>query len=942
MLLAVTEPSLRAAAYLIVLVAATPTSAREPANRVSYEIEARLNARERILSGSSRVTIENLAAAPLRRVILQLEPNRYRDRFSTTAREQEFYHDDAIRQRPAGERGYLDIERVAVDGSGASFQILDTLLRVDLPMLVQPGDELVLEIDWFLKIRAHIGDSGHRDGRFEFAHWYPRVVYHDGRGWQAEPIHAATGPDAMPARYDVRLTLPRDLVVAATGQLVSGDPGWRDSRKRSAPHPRAAAPPAGMPSGSMVRTVRFRADDVPGFAWGAAPDLVCEERRAGPFGLRLLYPARRAAAWSSALDRAATVIEELGHTYGDLPYQQITVVEGLSANGATHPMLVFVPDPDELLLTRRLTSLWFGTAVSPDPIRSSWLERGLTAYAARKLLVRRHGPSGVALDDLGLWSRRLRRTSMADVARRRALRAARVRMDEPAATPAHRFRDDANRLPSLEDKASLLFDAVVARVGEEPFARAISMWLRENRLARVDGVELLRVLERETGQDLTALFTSWLEETGAAGVGIRGLRQEQIEGRYHVSVDVDQRGPIGAPVEVVVRTADGSFDRQVWSATEERATLEMSLDGPATEAWIDRGGVVFDEDRRDNRWPRRSELVWARPFQDYRPSDAYVVSVLDAKRGRVDFDLRYATPLRRLGRSELDIRFAKVEGRENLSAVLRTDLSPRLDRRPQSRFEVGLMSLRVRDPEYLREGRWDEGTVNQLWLGYGGEYAGPGWTGDGFVRYSVAGPQLDSDFTYNRFAASASFRAERRQTTWKLRTFLGLSSDGDLLPRQERFYLGGAGPMEELQNPGLRSRDSLLTLLNYHLPGDGNMRGYNDVTPGPSARRLFTINLEAEHQLLEDHHDGGFRRLIGMPSLAVFGDIGKAEGIGDGELDNALFSFGVGVRLERTIHGREFLFRLDFPFYVNRPAIDDGVRESRGAGRWVISIAPAL
>ena len=61
---------------------------------------------------------------------------------------------------------------------------------------------------------------------YEMAQWYPRMcVYDDVRGWNHEPYIGAGEFYLEYGNFDVSLTVPRDYIVAATGELANPDAG---------------------------------------------------------------------------------------------------------------------------------------------------------------------------------------------------------------------------------------------------------------------------------------------------------------------------------------------------------------------------------------------------------------------------------------------------------------------------------------------------------------------------------------------------------------------------------------------------------------------------------------------------------------------------------------------------------------------------------------------
>src|SRR5437660_1157787 len=96
-----------------------------------------------------------------------------------------------------------------------------SLTPVAGPADLEPaGGTVRLELEWFEKVRKHVGHSGWRKDHYDVARWYPKMAVYDRSGWHATPEHDRGGDYGEFATYDVSLTVPRDFVVGATGTLV--------------------------------------------------------------------------------------------------------------------------------------------------------------------------------------------------------------------------------------------------------------------------------------------------------------------------------------------------------------------------------------------------------------------------------------------------------------------------------------------------------------------------------------------------------------------------------------------------------------------------------------------------------------------------------------------------------------------------------------------------
>jgi len=186
-----------------------PTSVRNAAGapgarywqqRADYVIETRLDTVTHSVSGSETITYHNNSPDVLGFVWVQLDQN-----VRSVEHSRSYQMADALPEEISPRfRQFLNVEpfdggyeltRVEVeDASGrmidADHVVRNTIMRIDLPEPLQPGETVDLGIDWSYRIP----DDGRgakelvSDGwLYEIAQWFPRMsVYDDVNGWQTE------------------------------------------------------------------------------------------------------------------------------------------------------------------------------------------------------------------------------------------------------------------------------------------------------------------------------------------------------------------------------------------------------------------------------------------------------------------------------------------------------------------------------------------------------------------------------------------------------------------------------------------------------------------------------------------------------------------------------------------------------------------------------------
>ncbi len=334
--------------------------------RVDYVIRASLDTAAQTVTGEERITYSNRSPDTLRYLWLQLDQNL----FNSSSRGSLIF-DQNSRFGTAGAQGGVTLTKVQLAASAKSssrpgrpatalkYVVNGTMMRVDLPRPLPPGGHEVLEIGWSFPFGPNSNRMGVEqiDGSsvYEVAQWYPRLaVYDDVRGWNTEQYLGQGEFYLEYGSFDVSLTVPSNMLVAATGtlqnpaQVLTATQRSRLSRARASDSTVVirgkdeVSDPASRPvSPTGTLTWRFTADSVRDFAWAAARHFVWDAARAN--GGRTLamsfYPPSADSIWNQSTQYIRFAIENYSSWYR-YPYPAAINVNGIEG-GMEYPMIVF-------------------------------------------------------------------------------------------------------------------------------------------------------------------------------------------------------------------------------------------------------------------------------------------------------------------------------------------------------------------------------------------------------------------------------------------------------------------------------------------------------------------------------------------------------------------------------------------------------------------------
>lgn len=310
---------------------------------VRYDIQATLDPVKHTVDGKQKLTWRNRSAQPVCAVYLHMYINAFEGPGSTFMTEQRnlsfsFRSDVPVKD---GDWGYTRLTDVQQGGQKVRWSFVQpdggpstdrTVVRLDLPQPVAPGASTTLDIGFFNQLPRVVARTGYFGTFHLVGQWFPKIGVLELPGergataprWNVHEFHMHSEFYADYGEYDVRLTVPKDYTVGATGQETG----------------------APVESNGKV-THRFVQNDVHDFAWTA------DNRFAKPLDgvytgpgspavkVRVLYHPEYASNAQPALKATIDSLAFFSRTLGPYPYNTVTVVippfNATEAGGMEYP-----------------------------------------------------------------------------------------------------------------------------------------------------------------------------------------------------------------------------------------------------------------------------------------------------------------------------------------------------------------------------------------------------------------------------------------------------------------------------------------------------------------------------------------------------------------------------------------------------------------------------
>ena len=527
--------------------------------RADYEMDITLDDERQRIDGRETITYVNNSPDPLEYLWLQLDQNmRARDsdrwKVQTGGISDSLTFREFVRDYPDFDGGFR-IEAVTDSaGNALPHTIVRTMMRVDLPRPLMPGRQVVFSVRWWYPIndRPRLGGrSGYEffpeDGNYLYtiAQFFPRMaVYNDVDGWQHKQF-LGRGEFTLPfGDYRVRLTVPADHVVGATGTLVNGDDvltatqreRFRKAR-RSMDDPvmivtETEARAAEKKRSRDTKTWEFHAENVRDFAFASSRKFIWDAMGVPMGGDTVMcmsyYPREGNPLWEQYSTRSvAHTIRVYSRYTFDYPYP-VAISVHTDRIGMEYPMICFNggrPESDGTYTERTKFGLisviihevghfFFPMIVNSDERQWTWMDEGLNSFIqflAQKEWDRdfpsRRGPAYKIVD----YMKGNRRGMVPIMTNSESI---------------YQFGNNAYAKPAAA--LNILRETVL---GRELFDFAFRTYSQRWMFKHPTPADFFRTMEDASGVDLDWFWRGWFYTTEHVDIAIDAVRWLQIDTR---------------------------------------------------------------------------------------------------------------------------------------------------------------------------------------------------------------------------------------------------------------------------------------------------------------------------------------------------------------------------------------------------------------------------
>mgnify|MGYP003322750980 CR=1 FL=1 len=567
------------------------------------------------------------------------------------------------------------------DGVDLPYTVHQTMMRIDLPTPLASGTAMSFRLKWHYNIpNRQFWDarSGYeyfvKDDNYAYfiAQFFPRMaVYNDVEGWQNQQFWG-NGEFALPfGDYDVKITVPNDHIVEATGVLENRKEVYSSTMmkrfreaKKSYDEPvfvvtqeEAEANEKSIPTGT--KTWHFTAKNVRDFAFASSRKFILDMMNVDINGKDVMavsaYPKEGNPLWEQwSTKTVASALKSYSRMTFDYPYHKAVSVHADDV-GMEYPMICFnFGRPDESgyysdrtkfgmigVIIHEIGHNFFPMIVNSDERQWGWMDEGLNSFVqiiAEQDFGKTHPDAIPGLDHY----------PSDDMDPQNIVRYMAGDQDFIApimSNPENVYQLGPNAYSKPATALNILRETVM---GRELFDHAFKTFSQRWMFKHPTPEDFFRTMEDASAFDLDWFWRGWFFTTDVVDIGVTEVKdikklgnekryfslyyqrslenltpnelKNRKENKKFYEVVFEKPGGIPMPLIVEYSYADGTKERktypaQVWRKNDKSISKYIATDKELVGVLVDPDNATADINKDNNNWP---EVLEENDFEKFK------------------------------------------------------------------------------------------------------------------------------------------------------------------------------------------------------------------------------------------------------------------------------------------------------------------------------------
>ncbi|MEO6883864.1 MAG: M1 family metallopeptidase [Bacteroidia bacterium] len=550
--------------------------------QVDYNIHVKLNDVSNELSAYETIGYLNNSSQTLDFIYMHLWPNGYKNDSTAMAKQMLESGNTTFYYSSADDKGYIDSLDFKVDGQPVKWEYAGdpSIVKIILNEPLKGGEKLILTTPFHVKIpNGKISRMGHIGQSYQISQWYPKPAVYDRNGWNQIPYLNQGEFYSEYGSFDVFITLPKNYVVGATGDLIDGEQEQEWLAENAQKTAAMTSLPTDMsfpPSDKETKTLHYHLSKIHDFAWFADKryHVLKGEATLPHSGKKVstyvMFTNANADLWKKSLQYMHDAIYYYSLWNGDYAYDVVTAVDGtISAGGGMeYPTITVIGAASndfelETVIAHELGHNWFYGMLGSNERKHAWMDEGINSYYENRYLETVH-PDAKLLGNFS--STKLAHDFDLSKYRHREeyyltyLINAAKNEDQAIDLPAGDYTD-INYAGDVYCKTALAFNYLMAYLGKPMMDSIMQTYFDTWKFKHPQPYDIQKIFDDVTGKDLSWFFDDLLETTKKIDYEI--ISSKKLDSAKGYDIVLKNTGQIIGPVSVA-GIKNGKIRAIVW------------------------------------------------------------------------------------------------------------------------------------------------------------------------------------------------------------------------------------------------------------------------------------------------------------------------------------------------------------------------------------------
>ena len=585
-----------------------------------YEIDARLDLEQRIVTATERIRFTNRSTKPTSQVVFHVYPRFHLSdgdllSLSKTLEVLRLSPEEALDKK--GRRLEVASTKVAGKKVDHAFdETVDTIMTVPLAEPLGPTESVEVEVEFRLELPNFWGRWGHHGGITYLLNWYPVLAHHDDNGWEKTPFVPWHQPWHQEAgHYTVRFDLPKGQKLASTGHVTEEKEVGEDRK-----------------------LVTIVASPVRDFAFVCSDRIEAHERKVGSTTIRVHAFPEYAANAEKMLEFACEVVPLYEKWFGPYPDSEFEIAPSFFGwNGNECSGLVLIDDrvmrlPTagerylDHLVTHETCHQWFWNVVGTDGYAETFMDEGLVNCFTSLRLDAKYGRNAPLI----VWPENLKwlPTIGREDLRLSGYYGWRARGNTGPVIQDLKAMGNLGSLFSLAyDRGGKVVEMIHNRLGEERFFEFFRLVYHRYAFKTLRYEDFKReLIAFDPKGDWEKFLNGWLiehNETDWSVEHVQVNRSSTVDAPNEVTIEIRQRGSMAEPTVVLCHTEKQDIRVPIWPERDsykvpgaevshepksDRWLVKVESNDRPTQVLVDPDHALLDAVPDNNRW--KPEISW--------------------------------------------------------------------------------------------------------------------------------------------------------------------------------------------------------------------------------------------------------------------------------------------------------------------------------------------